>query len=202
MRHFLLIAAIVLSGIFATSAQAGEAEDHQALRQLKDHLAQAVSNRDFEAAQKVLHQPFMSTVITQESFTDLPQLKNYFDSLFTRDFLRIKALSIKPEADELSRIYTGTIALTRGSTAERYEMADGRSFDLKGRWTAVSVKESDGAWRLMAFHSGVNFLDNPVLAGVEKSALWVGLAGAAIGLLLGFWAGWLLRRQRTSRSAE
>ena len=196
MKRILLAAAVVLFGVFSASARASDEEEHKALRKLKDDIAQAVSNRDFDAARKVFHDPFMATVITQDSFTDLAQLKNYFDSLFTRNTLRIKSLSIKPEADELSQFFTGTIALTKGLTTEHYEMADGRNFDLKGRWTAVSVKESDGTWRLMGFHSGINFLDNPVLAAIESSVLWVGLGGTAFGLFLGLIGGWLLKRRQ------
>ncbi|TXT38000.1 MAG: hypothetical protein FD135_3222 [Comamonadaceae bacterium] len=196
MRRIFLATAIVLLGIFSGAVQAGAEAEHIALRKLKDDLTQAVSKRDFDAAQKVLHQPFMATVVTQESFTDLAYLKSYFDGLFTRSTLRIKDLSITPEADELSQIYTGTFALTKGATTEHYQMDDGRNFDLKGRWTAVSVKEDDGSWKLLAFHSGVNFLDNPVLDAIEKSVIWVGLVGAGVGLLFGFLGGWLLKRRQ------
>lgn len=196
MRSILLATVVVLFGVFLGTAQATTEDEHNALRKLKDDLAQAVSKRDFDAAQKVMHQPFMATLVTQDSFTDMAQLKNYFDSLFTRSTLRIKDLSITPQADELSQIYTGTFALTKGSTAEHYQMDDGRNFDLKGRWTAVSIKENDGSWKLLSFHSGVNFLDNPVLDVIEKSVFWVGFAGAGTGLLLGFLGGWFLKRRQ------
>jgi ketosteroid isomerase-like protein len=196
MRRILLATAVVLFGVFSGSAQASSEDEHIALRKLKDDLAQAVSKRDFDAAQKVLHQPFMATLVTQDSFTDMAHLKSYFDGLFTRSSLRIKDLSITPQADELSQIYTGTLALTKGSTAEHYQMDDGRNFDLNGRWTAVSIKENDGTWKLLAFHSGVNFLDNPVLTAIEKSVVWVGLAGAGGGLLIGFLVGWIFKRRQ------
>ncbi|BCO27509.1 hypothetical protein MIZ03_2397 [Rhodoferax lithotrophicus] len=196
MRRIFLATAIVLLGVFSGSVQADAENEHIALRKLKDDLAQAVSKRDFDVAQKVLHQPFMATVVTQESFTDLAHLKSYFDGLFTRSTLRIKDLSITPVADDLSQIYTGTFALTKGATTEHYQMDDGRNFDLKGRWTAVSIKEDDGSWKLLVFHSGVNFLDNPVLNAIEKSVIWFGLGGAGVGLLFGFLGGWLLKRRQ------
>jgi ketosteroid isomerase-like protein len=196
MKRILLAAAVLIFAVFNIPSHAADADEQQALRQLKDTLAQAVSTQDFAAAQKVMHQPFMATVITQEHFTDLGALKSYFDGLYTRDFLRIKKMSIRPEVDGASQIFTGTIALNKGATTERYEMADGRSFDLKGRWTAVSVKESDGNWRLMGFHSGVNFLDNPVLSAIESSVLWTAAGAGVLGLLLGLVGGWLLKRRQ------
>jgi ketosteroid isomerase-like protein len=195
--------ALVLSLLLATPSFADTQEnqaDHDALRKLKADAVTAVNNRDYAAMQKFMHQPFMATLITQDSFTDSGKLKDYFESLYTRDSLRMKEVSIAAEADELSQIYQGTFALTKGSTKEHYELADGRSFDMDGRWTAVSIKDN-GEWKLIAVHTGTNFLDNPVLSAIEKSVAWVGAAGAAGGLILGFIAGWFFRRKPAEKSA-
>jgi ketosteroid isomerase-like protein len=172
------------------------AADHDALRKLKADIEQAIAKRDFDAMKGVLHQPFMATVVTQKSFTELGALKAYYDGLFSRNVPRLKNIAITAEADELSQIVTGTMALTRGATNERYELADGRTFDMNGRWTAMSIKEGDGSWRLMAIHTGIDFLDNPVLLAVEKSVLWFGAGGLVIGLVAGLVGGWLLSRRR------
>jgi ketosteroid isomerase-like protein len=201
MSRFLL--ALVLALLFAVPGFAdtsGNQADHDALRKLKADLSAAVNSRDYAAMRKHMHQPFMATVITQDNFTDIDKLKDYFESLYTRDFLRMKNISIAAEADDLSQIYQGTFALTKGSTKEHYELADGRSFDMDGRWTAVSIKE-DGEWKVLAVHAGTNFLDNPVLNAIEKSVVWFGAGGAAGGLLIGFVAGWFLRRARGGKSA-
>jgi ketosteroid isomerase-like protein len=194
---------LVLSLLFSAPTFAdnmGTEADHDALRKLKSDAVGAVNNRDYVAMQKFLHQPFMTTVITQDSFTDTGKLKNYFESLFTRDSLRMKKAAIAAEADDLSQIYQGTFAVNKGSTKEHYEMADGRSFDVDGRWTAVSIKDN-GEWKLLAVHTGTNFLDNPVLNAIEKSVVWFALGGAAGGLLVGFVAGRLFRRGRAEKSA-
>lgn len=194
-RSFL----VLLLTIAATGASAqgnDQTADHDALRKLKGDLEQAVSKRDFEAAKNLFHQPFMATVITQDSFTDLGTMKSYFDGLFTRSFLRMKDVSMKAEADDLSTIYTGTFAMTRGSTLERYELADGRTFDMSGRWTAVSIKEADGRWKVLGIHMGTNFLDNPVLNAIERSVPWVGAGAGCLGLLIGFASGWFFWRRR------
>ncbi len=187
----------VLSLMLAGSAlaqNAGTPADHDALRKLKASATEAVNKRDYPAARKLLHEPFMATLVTQDSFSSFDTLTAYFESLYTRDFLRMKQVTFAAEADDLSQIYTGTFAVNKGATKEHYELADGRAFDLAGRWTAVSLKEN-GEWKLLAVHSGTNFLDNPVLSAVEKSLLWFGAGGIGIGLLAGFAAGWLLRRR-------
>lgn len=200
MYRTILVALMLAAAATGACAQDTEhAADHDALRKLKSELEQAVSKRDFEAAKNLFHQPFMATVVTQDSFTDLGTMKSYYDSLFTRSFLRMKEVSIKAEADDLSSIYTGTFAMTRGSTLERYELADGRAFDMKGRWTAVGIKEADGKWKLLGIHMGTNFLDNPVLNAIERSVLWFGAGGAGLGLLVGFAGGWLFWRRRVQR---
>lgn len=200
MKRILLTALLAL-GLFTTQVQAQTptdpvAADHEALRQLKVDLETMMAQRDFDMAAKLMHDPFMVTLVTQDSFTSLPSLKSYYDSLFSRETMRLKDLSISADADELSQIHTGTFALTRGSTKEHYEMADGRQFDLKGRWTAVSLKEPDGRWRLLGIHTGTNFLDNPVLGAIEKSLWWFFGGGALAGLVAGFVLAWLLRRPR------
>lgn len=194
-RAFPGILLALLMAFPALAQTTGTPADHEALRRLKADATAAVNQRDYAAAQRILHRPFMATLITQDSFTDFDPLKAYFESLYTRDFNRIARIAMTAEADDYSQIYQGTFALTKGPTREHYELADGRVFDIAGRWTAVSIK--DGAdWKLLAVHTGTNFLDNPVLHAVERSVLWFGAGGLALGLMLGFAGGWLLRRKR------
>lgn len=192
---FGIVVLMLLCGQAFAQQDAGTEADHTALRTLKEQAVKAVNTRDYDLARSLLREPFMATVITQDSFTDFEKLKTYFEGLYTRSFLRMKSITMSAEADELSQIYTGTFALTRGSTKERYELADGRAFDMDGRWTAVSMKEN-GAWRVVAVHTGTNFLDNPVLAAIQGSVTKFGAGGLALGLLIGFIAGWLVTRRR------
>ncbi|MDO5692832.1 MAG: nuclear transport factor 2 family protein [Pseudomonadota bacterium] len=197
-RSLLSCLILTLASLSATAQDTTDpqAAEHDALRQLKAELTQVMERRDFDAAAHLVHTPFMATVNTQDSFTTLPALKDFYDRLFTHNVPRLKEIHMRPEADELSQIYTGTFALTRGMTNERYVLADGRDFDMQGRWTAVSLKEPDGRWKLLGVHMGVNFMNNPVLNAIERSVMWIGLAGAGAGALLGFGLAWWLRRPR------
>lgn len=183
----LVMATPALAQELAPSA-ASQSADHEALRKLKGDLVTAINTQNFEAARKLVHTPMLATAVTQDSFNNFDQMVAFYKSLYTRDTLRMKKVEIQADADELSQIYTGTFAVTRGATKEHYELADGRSFDLKGRWTGVSIKEN-GQWKVLAIHSGTNFLDNPVLAAIEKSMVWIAAGAGLIGLLAGFLLG-------------
>jgi ketosteroid isomerase-like protein len=196
MRSIPLAGAFALLAATAARAQEPSAADHDALRKIKADVLHAINSRDLKGMDEILHKPFMVTVITQDSFTDTGALQAYYDGLFSRPLLRIARVTMEAEADELSQIYTGTCAVARGSTKETYEMADGRRFDMRGRWTATALKQ-DGRWKLLAIHDGTNFLDNPVLTAIEKSVAYSGAGGLAGGLVLGFLAARLVRRRQT-----
>jgi ketosteroid isomerase-like protein len=200
MRFVLTLAVTICVSATAYAQSIDTSAEHDTLRKLKDAAVNAVNQRDYVAARRILHDPFMATVVTQDNFTDFDKLKAYFEGLYTRDTLRMKSVALAADADDYSKIFRGTFAVTKGSTKEHYELADGRKFDLDGRWTAVSMKEGD-EWKIVAVHMGTNFLDNPVLSAIEKSVAWVGAGGVAIGLLTGFAIGWFAKRRRVLAAA-
>jgi hypothetical protein len=77
-----------------------QAADHEALRKLKTDVITAINTRNVQSMDTLLHKPFMSTLITQDSFTDIERLKAYFDGLFTRPVLRINKITMEAEPDE------------------------------------------------------------------------------------------------------
>jgi ketosteroid isomerase-like protein len=202
LRWLTPILAVALAAPALAAAPTGTQADHVALRQLKADAIAAINAQDFERARKLTHEPFLATVVTQDSFNDFDALVAFYKSLYSGgrpDQPEMEKVTIAADADELSQIYTGTFAVTRGETRERYELADGRAFDLKGRWTGVSIKEGD-EWKMLAVHTGTNFLDNPVLEQYERAVIWVGAGMFLVGLLIGFLLGRLLRRRARKSS--
>jgi ketosteroid isomerase-like protein len=186
---------VLLAGRPLSAQPASQAADQEALRKLKTDVVNAINTRDVQRIDTLLNKPFMSTLITQDSFNDVGRLKAYFDDLFTRRILRINKLTMEAEADEPSQIYTGTFAVARGSTKEVYELGDGRTFTIPGRWTATTIKNG-GQWKILAVHTGVNFIDNPVINAIEKSTSYFAAGGVAVGLVIGFLLGFFVRRKR------
>ena len=80
-----------LSGVFlallmippALAQTTGTPADHEALSRLKADAVAAVNQRDYTVAQRILHRPFMASLITQDSFSDFDALNDYFESLYT-----------------------------------------------------------------------------------------------------------------------
>jgi hypothetical protein len=197
MKSIASAVAVLLLTITAAIAQGGPQEaDHAALRKLKDDVINAVNTRNLAAVDGMLHKPFLSTVITQESFNETGKLRGWFDDLFSRPLLRLRHFRIQAEADEMAQIYTGTFAVARGSTKERYELADGRGFDFDGRWTATAIK-ANGQWKVLAIHAGTNFLDNPVINTIERNTMTLAAISTVVGVIVGFLLGFFLRRRQT-----
>lgn len=197
MKPFALVIAfcVLLAARPLLAQPASQAADHEALRKLKTDVINAINTRDMQRVDSLLYKPFMSTLVSQDSFTDVNRLKAYYDDLFTRPILRFKKITLAAEADEPAQIYTGTFAVARGSTNDVYELADGRTFTVPGRWTATVIKNG-GQWKILAVHTGVNFVDNPVITAIEKSTLYFGAGGVALGAVIGFLVGFFVRRGR------
>lgn len=192
------VALLFLLSTAGALAQSGTEADHVALRKLRDDVVNAINSRNLAAMDTLLHKPFLATPITQDSFNEAGKLKAWFEGLFSRPVLRLTGMHMEAATDELAQIYTGTFAVARGGTKERYELADGRGFDIAGRWTATAIKE-DSAWKVLAVHSGTNFLDNPVINAIERNALNFAAGGGALGAVVGFVLGFFLRgRRRTA----
>ena len=186
---------VMLLGRPLLAQNASQAADHEALRKLKTDVITAINTRNVQSMDTLLHKPFTSTLITQDSFADIERLKAYFDGLFTRPVLRINKITMEAEPDEQAQIYTGTFAVARGGTKEVYELGEGRTYTIPGRWTATTIKDN-GQWKVLAVHTGVNFIDNPVMTAVEKSTLYFGAGGVALGAVIGFLLGFFIRRKR------
>jgi len=88
----LMLSVLLSAPSFADNT--GTQADHDALRKLKTDAVEAVNKRDYSEMQKFLHQPFMTTLVTQDNFSDVGKLKDYYESLFTRDTLKMKTVSI------------------------------------------------------------------------------------------------------------
>lgn len=195
MKHILTATCLFALCSAAHAQQTGTPEDHDALRKLMADTLTAINSKDYATAQGLMAKPFRATVLTQDSFTDFDTLKDYYENLYTRDQLRMKTVKLSATPDDLSQIYSGTYAVSSGTTEEFYEMADGRSFTMHGRWSAVTAKQ-DGQWKIVAVHTGVNPIDNPILTAIEKATVWLAAGTAGAGFLGGLVFAWLWRRLR------
>jgi hypothetical protein len=194
-----LVVACCLLGpapLLAQEERVPHAEDHEQLRAILVELRDAINERDFAALEPHMFSPFSATMIDQTLLTSGDELSEYFESLFAGDDPLIRRLTMDPVADTLTEIYDDKYDIARGGNTEVYEMASGNTYTLESRWTATLVKD-ENRWKVLAIHSGVDFLDNPIFAAARRGSLYFGGGGLAIGLLGGMLIGWFLRRIRS-----
>jgi ketosteroid isomerase-like protein len=150
---------------FAVPALAPAADpreaDHEALRQLMVRTTTAINNKDLKDLGAIFSPEFVFTSVDQTVITNRPQLAAYFERLL-RPEAPVANVTMSPSADVRTRFVDANTGYCFGSSIDVYTLKDDRIVRIPSRWTATLVKEN-GEWHLAAVHTGVNFVNNPVL---------------------------------------
>lgn len=160
----LMVASIGVSAATDTGTEA----DHEQLRQLLKTAQDAVNNDQPELLQAYLHKDYVITVMNQELVTEEKTVEQLFYEWFKKPDAILQSLHIEPEASILTNIYEGRFGVGYGTSADTYELTDGRKFTFNSKWTATMIKE-DGQWKLLALHVGVDPIDNPLIDGYRSA---------------------------------
>lgn len=153
----------------ACLAQAPDREaDHEALRYVMERATAAINGWDVAALAANLTKDFVFVSIDQTVITNQQGIAAYYDRMFTGKDAPLASLKITPEADILTRFVDSNAGYCYGKSIDAYTLKDQRVFTLNVRWTALVVKE-DGQWKAASIHTGVDVLDNPVLAARSMS---------------------------------
>ena len=88
------------------------------------------------------------------------------------------------------------MGIVRGSGIEKYKLTDGRDLELKTRWTATVIKDSDSKWRILSLHLGTNFYDNAIYNEMSEQLKKWGIIGSLLALLFGLGLGYWLRERK------
>ncbi|HKI62818.1 MAG TPA: nuclear transport factor 2 family protein [Mariprofundaceae bacterium] len=196
MFKHLIIASLLVCAWLGSAYAEEDAAIHQELRGLLKQAENAINSGNYDAMLPILSKNLRITPINQEFLSSRKDVSDYFKKWFGEGgYLKKLHITFTPDAlTELSD--DKSWGLVWGTGEEDYILADGRSFDMKTRWTAVVVKEEDGHWRIRGMHVATNFLDNPILSAAEDSVKYFGIGGLLVGLLVGFGLARLLRRRR------
>ena len=194
---FLCLLLLMTSASYADDSEPDHAI-HEELRGVFRSIEDAINARRYDDLAPYFHERLRVTTINQEIISARPEIAGYFNRWFGPGGY-LKSLEIHLNADALTELSADkTFGVVRGSGIENYILADGRNFDMKTRWTATVIKDTDGAWRILALHIGTNFLDNPILSAAENALRYFTAGGVAVGLAIGAIGGWLFgRRKRT-----
>ena len=195
--RFWLVALVVLILGVPTGALAQEErkQDHDQLRALMKKGAEALSTRNLDVMAPYVHPDFTVVTIDNKKLKGIAELKAYYDSLFEGKGALLKAIEVRPEADEATDFLDANSGVSFGTSNDRYTFLDGDVREMKSRWSAVVQKDGD-TWKLVNVHFSANILDNPVLNAAKSALRNTMLIAGAVGLLVGVAIGFLLRRRR------
>jgi ketosteroid isomerase-like protein len=189
----LFLAALLLFACPAFAAEEPDHAIHEELRGLLQGIEQAVNTEKYQDLAQYFSDSMRVTTINQEVISSRAEIEPYFKKWFGPGGF-LKKLDMKLIADAPTELYGNkTFGIVRGSGLENYRLSDTRYFEMKTRWTATVIKDSDGKWRILALHIGTDFLDNPILAKAKDSLVTFTagglIAGLIAGALLGYWQG-------------
>ena len=188
----LFLALIVSPNLLAATETDSRSADHEALRDMRKTIVQAVNTDNLELLTPVLHENVSITMVDQTVITSPQALKDYFHKMFKAEGSILKSVKVEPKPDIETLFVSDQVGINRGASADTYTLKSGRVVVLNTRWSSTVVKEGDG-WKLLTLHVGVNLLDNPILAGTEQLKYWWAAAGLIVGLLAMFLWKWVRR---------
>src|SRR5207253_2764062 len=94
------------------------------------------------------------------------QIRAYFDRMLTAPNHIVKDVKVSFDVDALTTLYGGDTGVAYGSSKDHYELTDGQTFDIHGRWTCTMVKSTTASgdrWVVAAFHYSANVFSNPIV---------------------------------------
>lgn len=169
---------------------------HNELRGVLQGLETAVNSEKYEDLAQYFHKDMTVTMSNQEVLHSFDDISKFFAFWFGENG-KLDHVEMKLNADSLTKLYANKmIGVVHGSGIEDTYLSDSRFFPMKTRWSATLIKDSDGIWRVLSLHIGVNFLDNPVMSMVEDNGKNLVMLGGFGGLLLGLLIGFILWRKR------
>ena len=196
MFKSLLVTFLMLIAMSAIAAEEADHAIHEELRHLLQGVEQAINTEKYTELEPYFHEKLRVTPINQEVISSRPEIGAYFNKWFgPGGYLKKVNISLVPDA--LTELYgNNTFGIIRGSGEENYILADDRHFDMKTRWTATVIKDTDGKWRILSLHIATNFLDNPILNKAEASLVYFAGGGLVMGFILGLSIWFLISRRK------
>lgn len=200
-KRVLLVFCFCLFPLISTAEEV-DGEIHDELRQVLRGIETAINTAEYEDMLPYFHENLLVTTINQEVLTKKEEIPAYFNKWFGADGY-LKKLHIEFTPDIKTMLYAdNTIGVVNGAGIENYTLSDTRYFEMKTRWTATVIKDTDGKWKLLTIHIGVDFLNNPILGKAESSIKYFGAGGFLAGMLLCLLLCWLHGRCRSRTSPE
>jgi uncharacterized protein (TIGR02246 family) len=186
---------VLIGAIAPLRAQPAEDPAHQALRGLKNTMEKALNARDLDTIVANVDANVVFTTMNGDVCRGPEQIRAYFQKMLNAPGHIVKDVKVSFEVDALTTLYGGDTGVAYGSSHDHYELTDGSTFDINARWTATMVRNGD-RWVIAAFHYSADVFDNPITARLKKLIWQLALATGLVGLLFGYFGGWLFHRRK------
>ncbi len=189
--RFLLLLIMSCLNLIAADIDPKIEATHNELRALRDGLLDAMNKGDIERELTYLHTNVVITWHNAEVSRGRDGVRAYYKRLTSGPDKMVEKFSADLSVDELTILHGGNTGISFGASIEHFKLNNGRSFDLKGRWTAALIKE-DGKWLIASLHVSTNIFDNVMLDMLKKRAF----AAVCVVFIVGGGIGWLIGRRR------
>lgn len=165
--------------------------------QLREGLVESFQKGDIDALLTFLDPEVVVTWQNGEVCEGREEVRAFYERMMDGENRVVSDIKSNPEI--LGRHIDGDRAVSWGNLNDHFILMDGSDLPFNSVFTATIVKRDD-RWLVAAFHTSVSVFENPVLeTAVSKTALWTGLGGGGLGLLLGLLA---CRMRRKKSAAE
>ena len=161
---------------------------HEAIRELRDGLLSAISEKNVDGILNHLHEDVVLTMQDGSALKSVRKhagVRDYMDRLLTGTSPGVKDLKVDVEVDELTIMHGGDTGVAFGSSNDHYVLSSGGEFNLATRWSATVVADGN-QWKVANLHVSSNLFDNPVINASKNYLFAIGGIGLGVGLLLGF----------------
>lgn len=173
---------------------------HKELRALRDGIIASFNKKDVDGLLKFVHPKAVVTWQDASVCRGHQQIRDYYQKMMTGEKRVVESVSATAEVDELTTLHGENNGVAVGSVDQHFVLTDGMDFHLPNRWTADIVKEGD-RWLIASLHVSANLFNNPIQTiAVKKTALWVGIPCAVLGIVVGLLGGRLMSRRSVQRA--
>jgi len=193
MKKILLSLASAISSLTLAAADVDPKIEatHNELRALRNGLLEAMNKGDIDRELTYLHTNAVVTWHNAEVSRGREGVRAYYTRLTSGPNKIVDKFSAEINVDELTLLPSENTGISFGSSIEHFKLTTGRSFDLKGRWTATLIKEG-GQWLIASLHVSTNIFDNVMLDVARKYAV----RAVVISIVAAGLVGWLIGRRR------
>jgi ketosteroid isomerase-like protein len=165
--------------------------------QLREGLVESFQKGDIDTLLTHLDPKVVVTWQNGEVCQGREEVRSFYERMMDGENRVVRDIKSQPKI--LGRHIDGDQAVSWGNLNDHFILMDGSDLPFNSVFTATIVKRDD-RWLVTAFHTSVGVFENPVLeTAVSKTALWTGLGGGVLGLLLGLLVSRISRKKSAAK---